>query len=81
MSFRAGAVLLISLFLSFCAKASQQMDAVGSSILDLTATAFGFIAITIFVIAYVILEEKLHLRKYKPVLLAAGIIWILIDVA
>lgn len=83
MSFRASAVLLISLFSSFCAKASQQMDAVESSILDLTATAYGFIAITIFVIAYVfvILEEKLHLRKSKPVLLAAGIIWILIAVA
>jgi NhaD family Na+/H+ antiporter len=69
--------------LSFCAKASQQIDAVGSSILDLTATAYGFIAIIIFVIAYVfvILEEKLHLRKSKPVLLAAGIIWILIAVA
>ena len=25
-----------------------------------------------------ILEEKLHLRKSKPVLLAAGLIWILI---
>jgi NhaD family Na+/H+ antiporter len=83
MSFRVGALLLISLFLSFCAKASQQIDAVGSSILDLTATAYGFIAIIIFVIAYVfvILEEKLHLRKSKPVLLAAGIIWILIAVA
>lgn len=53
MSFRAGAVLLIFLFLSFCAKASQQIDAVGSSILDLIATSYGFMAITIFVIAYV----------------------------
>jgi len=83
MSFRAGGILLISLFSSFCANASQQVDAVNSRILDLTATTYGFIAIAIFVIAYifVILEEKLHLRKSKPVLLAAGIIWILIAVA
>ena len=40
----------------------------------------GFTAIGIFVIAYalVIFEEQLHLRKSKPVLLAAGLIWILI---
>nr|WP_257535431.1 sodium:proton antiporter NhaD [Marinobacter adhaerens] len=37
-------------------------------------------ALTIFVIAYVfvMLEEKLHLRKSKPVLLAAGLIWFLV---
>src|SRR5690554_3812003 len=40
----------------------------------------GYLAITIFVIAYafVMLEEKLHLRKSKPVLLAAGLIWFLV---
>ena len=48
--------------------------------LDLTHSWVGFSAIVIFVVAYilVILEEKLHLRKSKPVLLAAGLIWILI---
>lgn len=37
-------------------------------------------ALIIFVIAYVfvMLEEKLHLRKSKPVLLAAGLIWFLV---
>lgn len=40
----------------------------------------GYLAIAIFVIAYafVMLEEKLHLRKSKPVLLAAGLIWFLV---
>ena len=51
-----------------------------SATLDLTQSWVGFSAATIFVVAYilVILEEKLHLRKSKPVLLAAGLIWILI---
>lgn len=40
----------------------------------------GFAAIGIFVFAYslVMLEERLHLRKSKPVIVAAGIIWALI---
>jgi len=43
----------------------------------------GFAApavLTVFVIAYVFvfLEEKLHLRKSKPVMVAAGLIWILV---
>jgi NhaD family Na+/H+ antiporter len=48
--------------------------------IDLTSHWIGYTAIAIFVLAYslVILEEQLHLRKSKPVLLAAGIIWILI---
>ena len=48
--------------------------------IDLTTHWVGYAAIAIFVLAYslVILEEQLHLRKSKPVLLAAGLIWILI---
>ncbi len=48
--------------------------------LDLTQSVVGFICIAIFVLAYALVmgEEKLHMRKSKPVLVAAGIIWILI---
>lgn len=48
--------------------------------LDLTTSLIGFICIAIFVVAYVLVmgEEKLHMRKSKPVLVAAGLIWILI---
>ena len=51
--------------------------------LDLTTQWVGYAAIFIFVVAYilVILEEQLHLRKSKPVLLAAGLIWVLIAIA
>ncbi|MGQ8366220.1 sodium:proton antiporter NhaD [Glaciecola sp. 1036] len=50
---------------------------------DLTASGFGILALCLFVVAYVfvILEEKLHLRKSKPVLAAAGAIWIIIAIA
>ena len=48
--------------------------------MDLTADWVGVAAIVLFVAAYslVISEEFTHLRKSKPVILAAGIIWGLI---
>jgi len=44
---------------------------------DLTNSTVGFFAIAVFVIAYIFVmaEEFTHLRKSKPVILAAGIIW------
>ena len=43
----------------------------------------GFLALAIFVVAYslVIFEETTHLRKSKPVMVAAGVIWVLAAVA
>ena len=51
--------------------------------LDLTAHWAGLLSLLIFVAAYalVIIEEATLLRKSKPVLLAAGLIWALIGVA
>nr|WP_217907679.1 sodium:proton antiporter NhaD [Desulfosediminicola ganghwensis] len=48
--------------------------------LDLTMHWVGYVGILTFVIAYafVMLEEKTHMRKSKPALLAAGVIWGLI---
>lgn len=48
--------------------------------LELTHSTVGFICVAIFVVAYALVmgEEKLHMRKSKPVLVAAGLIWILI---
>ena len=45
--------------------------------IDLTNSALGFTAIAIFVIAYLLVmgEEFIHLRKSKPVIIAAGLIW------
>ena len=52
------------------------------STLNLTQSWVGYISIAICIFAYVIviLEEKLHLRKSKPMLLAAGLIWVSIAI-
>jgi NhaD family Na+/H+ antiporter len=44
---------------------------------DLTQTAAGHAALLLFLIAYLVVmaEEFTHLRKSKPVILAAGVIW------
>ena len=54
-----------------------------SGTLDLTSHPAGMIALAIFIIAYllVIFEEAIHMRKSKPVMLAAGLIWALIAFA
>jgi NhaD family Na+/H+ antiporter len=53
------------------------MASTGGETLDLTGATVGFAALAIFVVAYmfVMAEEFTHLRKSKPVILSAGIIW------
>jgi NhaD family Na+/H+ antiporter len=48
--------------------------------IDLTSHTVGYAALIIFVLAYILVmaEEFLHLRKSKPVIIAAGLIWALI---
>ncbi len=50
---------------------------------DFTTSMYGFIALGLFLIAYtlVILEDVIHMRKSKPVIVAAGIIWVLVALA
>ncbi|ATJ81494.1 sodium:proton antiporter NhaD [Halomonas beimenensis] len=69
-------LLLASVFLPFFA--SPAVAATGE--LDLTGSFVGGLAVVVFILAYalVMAEEKLHMRKSKPVLVAAGIIWGLI---
>ena len=49
----------------------------GSMAHDLTMTSVGHTALLVFFIAYLVVmaEEFTHLRKSKPVILAAGVIW------
>ncbi|MDH4019047.1 MAG: sodium:proton antiporter NhaD [Xanthomonadales bacterium] len=51
--------------------------------MDLTTHWAGLLAIAIFIGAYtlVIFEENLHLKKSKPVIVAAGFIWVLVAFA
>jgi len=52
-------------------------------VIDLTNHLAGFLAIAIFVVSYalVMAEESIHLPKSKPVLIAAGLIWLIIAVS
>ncbi len=51
--------------------------------LDLTTHWAGYLSLAIFVLAYVlvIFEEATHMRKSKPVMMAAGLIWAVIGIA
>lgn len=54
----------------------------GSEALNLVTHPLGITALVIFVAAYtlVIMEETLHLQKSKPVIVAAGLIWLLVAI-
>ncbi len=49
-------------------------------LLDLTTHWVGYAAIALFIFAYalVVVEEEIHMRKSKPVMVAAGLIWAMI---
>lgn len=51
--------------------------------IDFTTSGYGLLALALFVIAYifVIAEDRTHLSKSKPVMVAAGLIWILVGIA
>lgn len=48
--------------------------------IDLTNHAMGYAALVIFIVAYgfVMAEEFTHLRKSKPVILVAGVLWAMV---
>ena len=56
------------------------LASVGDETLDLTSHWAGYLALTLFVIAYILVmvEEFTHFRKSKPVILVAGMIWAVI---
>lgn len=68
-----------SVFLGSALPASVFASAVEAAAkpIDLTSSSVGYFALAIFVLAYllVMLEEFTELRKSKPVIMAAGIIW------
>ncbi|HEJ83324.1 MAG TPA: sodium:proton antiporter, partial [Desulfobacteraceae bacterium] len=67
-------------FIFFFLSAPAWAAVEGGRTLDLTGHFVGYLALIIFIAAYllVMLEEFTHMRKSKPVLLAAGVIWALI---
>jgi Na+/H+ antiporter NhaD/arsenite permease-like protein len=51
--------------------------------LDFTSSYYGFIALGVFIFSYMLVigEESIHMRKSKPVIVAAGIVWVLVALA
>ncbi len=74
--------LLITLLL-LCLPFSAALASEAVADTDLTTSIYGILAVIVFISAYslVIGEEFLDLKKSKPVLVAAGIIWILVGLA
>ena len=77
MSFFSNKLLLLFALLIALPCSAWASSAGGGSHLDLTSHWVGYTSLIIFVVAYgfVMGEEFTHMRKSKPVLLAAGIIW------
>ena len=71
------------LFLFLISFAQVGFAAEAAATLDLSASGLGIAALVIFVLAYVLVisEENIHLRKSKPVVVAAGAIWVLVALA
>ncbi|MDK9761298.1 sodium:proton antiporter NhaD [Vibrio sp. D420a] len=71
---------IFAFFLAILPSLSFASEVGAAHSLNLTQSSIGYLCLAIFVIAYVfvMMEEYLQLRKSKPVLLAAGLIWIAI---
>ena len=71
--------LMAALALALIPAAALAAD---TEFVDLTGHWAAITALIIFVLAYslVILEETIHLRKSKPVIVAAGLIWVLVAI-
>ena len=71
---------LLFVILIFVPALSLASESGTATVIDFTASGYGIVGLLLFVCAYALvpLENKIHLRKSKPVLLAAGIIWVLV---
>ena len=66
-----------AMFAAFIPAALFASEAAHADTLDLTTHTVGYLALAIFACAYILVtaEEFTHLRKSKPVIIAAGLIW------
>lgn len=79
---RIGVFSLLLLLLLIPVLAIGSEVAAGGA-LSATTSLYGLVALVVFVLAYalVIGEEALHMRKSKPVMVAAGVIWAMVALA
>jgi Na+/H+ antiporter NhaD/arsenite permease-like protein len=75
--------LLRNILVLLCLPALAWAEGHGAAPANMTGTLYGYLALILFVVAYCLvpMENKIHLRKSKPVLVSAGLIWVLLAVA
>ncbi|NWH05565.1 sodium:proton antiporter NhaD [Desulfobacter latus] len=75
--------LLMLLVMPAAVLASGGGQEAAGAVIDFTQSIYGYLGIAMFVLAYCLVpfEEVIHLRKSKPVILAAGVIWVLVALA
>lgn len=83
MNQRQRLLLLPLLLVLFSPQAIAFTSSQQSLPVDMTHSVYGLLALAVFFIAYgfVLSEEFIHLRKSKPIMVAAGLIWILTGIA
>lgn len=76
-SWLSATLILLSLLVAPPAHAIE-----AGALIDLTRHPVGYLALVIFFVAYgfVAIEKATHMRKSKPVMLAAGVIWALLGI-
>lgn len=77
------AVALIGLSVICLPMQAAAADSETVVFMDLTLHWSGLLSVLIFAAAYILVmgEEVIHLRKSKPVIVAAGLIWMLVAIA
>lgn len=75
-------IIIPSLLLTFFFPSLGWAAAQTGASINLTTSTVGILALITFLVAYLIVigEEFLHMRKSKPVLVAAGLIWTLVGI-
>jgi len=76
-----GVFRTVLLLLLLCPPTAWAVEAAGP--VDLLHSPYAVMALALFVIGYgfVMAEEFIHLRKSKPMLIVAGLIWVLVALA
>jgi NhaD family Na+/H+ antiporter len=70
-------LMLVPVFILLCLLPISSFAIEDLIALDLTASTVGITSLLVFIFAYLLVmaEEFTHLRKSKPVIIAAGVIW------
>lgn len=79
---RRAFLVLVPVLLAIIPGVALASGAADRSSMGLIHHPLGYLALVLFVVAYLVVmaEEFIHLRKSKPVIMAAGLIWLVVAV-